>query len=96
MGDVTFLKQKQPVDECGRAIYAVSRSILGALFDSLSQQDLEDLNTDRLDVTFRQLSHYARLEIDRGQRGDGSEWAVHEAVVGDEPRAVEPLAATLR
>lgn len=95
VGDVTFLRQAQPVDEYGRALYAVSRSIIRAQLDSLSQQDLEDLGVDRGDVTMRQLSHYARLERDKGQRGDGFEWAVHEAILGGEPLVVEPVARTL-
>lgn len=95
MSDVTFLRQAQPVDEYGRALYAVARSILRAQLDSLSAEDLTDLNTDRPDVTMRQLSNYARLERDKGQRGDGFEWAVHEAIMGGEPRVVEPLADTL-
>jgi hypothetical protein len=61
MADVTFLSQAEPVDEYGRALYAVSRSILRAHFDELSQADLEDLNCDRVDVTFRQLAKLARL-----------------------------------
>ena len=93
---VTFLSQKQPVDEYGRALYAVARSILRALLDSLSQQDLEDLNVDRGEVRLRQLAHYARLERDKGMRGDGFEWAVHEAIIGQEPRVTEPVARTLR
>jgi hypothetical protein len=95
MGDVTFLKQAQPVDEYGRALYAVARSIIRAQLDALSQQDLVDLGVDRKEVTMRQLSHYARLERDKGQRGDGFEWAVHEAIVGREPTVIEPLAFTL-
>lgn len=95
MGDVTFLRQAQPVDEYGRALYAVARSILRAQLDSLSIDDLTDLNAQRSEVTMRQLSNYARLERDKGQRGDGFEWAVHEAIVGGEPRVVEPLAHTL-
>lgn len=96
MSRVTFLRQEQPVDEYGRALYAVGRSILRAQLDSLSAEDLSDLGVDnRARVTLRQLSHYARLERDKGQRGDGFEWAVHEAIVGGEPRVVEPLAATL-
>jgi hypothetical protein len=95
MGEITFLRQAQPVDEYGRAIYAVARSIIRAQLDALSDQDLSDLDRPRADVTMRQLSHYARLERDKGQRGDGFEWAVHEAIVGGEPRVVEPLAHTL-
>ena len=95
MSDVTFLKQAQPVDEYGRALYAIARSILRAQLDALSGDDLEDLGRDRGDVTMRQLSNYARLERDKGQRGDGFEWAVHEAILGKEPTVVEPLAHTL-
>lgn len=96
MGDITFLRQAQPVDEYGRALYAVARSIIRAQLDGMSAEDLEDLNlSNRTDVTMRQLSVYARLERDKGQRGDGFEWAVHEAIVGGEPLVVEPLAHTL-
>jgi hypothetical protein len=93
--DVTFLAQKVPIDEYGRALYAVSRSILRALLDQLSVQDLTDLNVDRHDVTMRQLSHYARLERDKGMRGDGFEWSVHEAIAGGEWRVTEIIAEAL-
>lgn len=53
---ITFLEQSAPVEEYGRALYAVSRSILRALLDSLSQEDLADLNTPLSDVNMRQLS----------------------------------------
>ncbi|WP_409073438.1 hypothetical protein [Micromonospora chalcea] len=96
MADVTFLNQAEPVDEYGRALYAVSRSILRAHFDELSTADLEDLNCDRVDVTFRQLSKVARLHRDKGARGDGFEWAVHEAIVGGEPRITELVSDALR
>lgn len=96
MADVTFLSQAEPVDEYGRALYAVSRSVLRAHFDQLSQADLEDLNCDRSDVTFRQLAKVARLHRDKGARGDGFEWAVHEAILGNEPRVVECVVDTLR
>lgn len=95
MTDVTFLSQRVPVDEYGRALYAVARSILSALLDQLSQQDLTDLNVDRGDVTMRQLSHYARLERDKGMRGDGFEWSVHEAIAGGEWRVTEIVADAL-
>ena len=95
MSDVTFLRQREPVDEYGRALYAVSRSILRAMLDQLSTQDLTDLNVDRVDVTMRQLSHYARLERDKGMRGDGFEWAVHEAIAGGEPLVTELVADAL-
>jgi hypothetical protein len=91
MADVTFLSQAEPVDEYGRALYAVSRSALRAHFDELSQADLEDLNCDRVDVKFRQLSKLARLHRDKGLRGDGFEWAVHEAIVGRESRVTDPM-----
>jgi hypothetical protein len=54
-GNVTFLSQKQPVDERGRAMCAIARSIIRAQLDQLTQEDLEDLGRDRVDVTFRQL-----------------------------------------
>ena len=95
MGDVTFLTQKEPVDEYGRALYAIARSILRAQLDQLGKDDLEDLNTDRSDVRMRQLAKLARLDRDKGMRGDGFEWAVHEAVVGQEPRVTELVAAAL-
>jgi len=90
-GNVTFLAQKQPVDERGRAMYAVARSIIRAQLDQLTQEDLEDLDRDRVDVTLRQLAKLARLDRDKGMRGDGFEWAVHEAVLGKEPTVVEPI-----
>ncbi len=96
MTDVTFLTQRVPVDEYGRALYAVARSILSALLDQLSSQDLMDLNVDRGDVTMRQMSHYVRLERDKGMRGDGFEWAVHEAVAGGEWRVTEIVADVLK
>ncbi|UXW86978.1 hypothetical protein NFX31_05470 [Microbacterium azadirachtae] len=89
MADVTFLTQAEPVDEYGRALYAVSRSVLRAHFDELTQNDLEDLNCDRQDVTFRQLAKVVRLHRDKGARGDGFEWAVHEAIMGGEPRVTD-------
>lgn len=96
MADVTFLNQQQPVDEYGRALYAVCRSIIRAQLDQLGPEDLTDLNCDRGDVTLRQLSKVIRLDRDKGMRGDGFEWAVHEAIVGREPLVLEPIAATLR
>lgn len=94
-GAVTFVKQNQPIDERGRALYAVARSVIRAHLDQLTQSDLEDLNIDRQDVTFRQLSKFARLHRDKGMRGDGFEWAVHEAIVGEEPRVLEPVQAAM-
>lgn len=91
-GDVTFLSQKNPIDERGRALYAIARSILRAQLDQLTKEDLEDLDRDRADVTLRQLAKLARLDRDKGMRGDGFEWAVHEAVLGQEPSVIEPVA----
>lgn len=93
--DVTFLSQAEPVDEYGRALYAVGRSVLRALLDQLGPEDLTDLNTDRADITFRQLSKVVRLQRDKGMRGDGFEWAVHEAIVGGEPLVCRPIVDAL-
>lgn len=95
MADVTFLTQKEPVDEYGRALYAVCRSILRAQLDQLSPDDLTDLNSERADVTLRQLAKVIRLDRDKGMRGDGFEWAVHEAIVGGEPTVIDPVADAL-
>lgn len=95
MGDVTFLSQREPVDEYGRALYAVSRSILRAQLDQLTKDDLEDLNCDRVDVNMRQLSKFARLDRDKGMRGDGFEWAVHEAILGGEPTVTNAISDVL-
>jgi hypothetical protein len=94
-GDVTFLRQKEPIDERGRALYAIGRSILRAQLDQLTREDLEDLDRDRADVTLRQLAKFARLDRDKGMRGDGFEWAVHEAVLGGEHSVVDPLSEAM-
>lgn len=44
----------------------------------------------------RQLAKVARLERDKGIRGDGFEWAVHEAVLGKEPTVTRLLAEALK
>lgn len=93
--EVTFIDQAAPVGEYGRALYAVARSIVRALLDSLSDQDLRDLNTPVGDVTMRQLAKLARLDRDKGMRGDGFEWAVHEAILGKENRVMEPISEVL-
>jgi hypothetical protein len=93
---VTFIEQNAPVDEYGRALYAVARSVLRALIDSLSSEDLADLNTPLDRVRMRQLAKVVRLERDKGMKGDGFEWAVHEAIVGAESKVVEPVYAALR
>lgn len=93
---VTFIEQDAPVDEYGRALYAVCRSILRALIDSLTSEDLSDLNTPLADVNMRQLAKVARLERDKGMKGDGFEWAVHEAILGKEPLVVNHLYDALK
>jgi hypothetical protein len=44
----------------------------------------------------RQLAKVARLERDKGMRGDGFEWAVHEAVLGKEPSVNKLLGEAMR
>lgn len=94
--NITFIEQNAPVDEYGRALYAVARSVLRALIDSISDEDLRDLNTPLAEVRMRQLAKIARLERDKGMRGDGFEWAVHEAILGKEPSVLDPIAMALR
>jgi hypothetical protein len=94
-GEISFVTQKEPVDERGRALYAIARSILRAQLDQLSQADLEDLSCDRIDVTMRQLSKLVRLNRDKGMRGDGFEWAIHEAIAGGESTVVDPLSEAM-
>lgn len=96
MAQVTFIEQNAPIDEYGRALYAVSRSVLRALLDSLSNEDLRDLNTPLEDVRMRQLAKIVRLDRDKGMKGDGFEWAVHEALIGKEPRVLGPISAAMR
>lgn len=93
--NITFIEQSAPVDEYGRALYAISRSILRALIDSISDEDLTDLNTPLVDVRMRQLAKIVRLERDKGMRGDGFEWAVHEAILGKEPSVLNPISMAL-
>ncbi len=93
---VTFIEQDAPLDEYGRALFAVCRSILRALIDSISNEDLTDLNTPLDKVRMRQFSKVARLGRDKGMRGDGFEWAVHEAILGREPKVIEPVEAAMR
>lgn len=94
--NVTFIEQSAPIDEYGRALYAVCRSVIRALIDSLSDEDLADLNTPLDKVRMRQLAKVARLERDKGMRGDGFEWAVHEAILGHEPTVIDPISHALR
>jgi hypothetical protein len=96
VADVTFLEQAAPVDEYGRALYAVARSVIRAMLDQLSDDDLTDLNCDRADVKLRQLAKVARLDRDKGMRGDGFEWAIHEAILGGEPSVCDPVSQALR
>lgn len=88
---ITFIEQNQPIDEYGRALYAVARSVLRAHIDSLSREDLTDINTPIDEVRMRQLAKVVRLERDKGMRGDGFEWAVHEAIMGAEERVLKPV-----
>lgn len=67
--NITFIEQNAPIDEYGRALYAVSRSVLRALIDSVSDEDLRDLNTPLADVRMRQLAKVARLERQGDARG---------------------------
>jgi hypothetical protein len=92
---ITFIDQAAPVEEYGRALYAVGRSVLRALIDSISDEDLRDINTPLDMVTLRQLSKLARLPRDKGMRGDGFEWAVHEAIIGREPRVLAAIAEAI-
>lgn len=94
--NVTFIEQNAPLDEYGRGLYAVSRSVLRALIDSLTREDLTDLNTPLDRVKMRQLAKVARLERDKGMKGDGFEWSVHEAILGGEPSVLEPISHALR
>ncbi len=96
MAEVTFLQQTAPIDEYGRALYAVSRSIVRAHLDQMTPDDLGDLGVDRDQVTLRQLAKFARLEPDKGMKGDGFEWAVHEALIGGEPRVTTHVSELLR
>lgn len=88
---VTFLQQDEPIEEYGRALFAVARSVLRALLDQLGPDELHDLNCNRVDVTMRQLGRVIRLTRDTGMRGDGFEWAVHEAIIGQEPTVLGHL-----
>ncbi len=94
--EITFIEQHAPIDEYGRALYAVGRSVLRALLDSLSSEDLADLNTPLDQVRMRQLAKVVRLDRDKGMKGDGFEWAVHEAIMGNEPTVLNPLAFAMR
>lgn len=93
---VTFITQAEPIDEYGRALYAVARSILRAFIDSISDEDLADSNTELKDIRARQFAKVVRLERDKGMRGDGFEWAVHEAILGHEPNVTDHISNVLR
>jgi hypothetical protein len=93
---VTFVEFAAPIEEYGRALYAVARSVIRAHLDALSDEDLRDLNTPLDRVRMRQLAKVCRLDRDLGMRGDGFEWAVHEAVLGKEPRVIDPLSAAMQ
>lgn len=94
--NITFIEQNAPVDDYGRALYAVARSVLRALLDSLSAEDLTDLNTALDTVRMRQLAKVVRLDRDKGMKGDGFEWAVHEAILGKEPSVIGPISEALQ
>ena len=92
---ITFIEQNAAIDEYGRALYAVGRSVLRALIDSISQEDLTDLNTPLDKIRMRQLAKVIRLDRDKGMKGDGFEWAIHEAIVGHEPKVINPIAEAM-
>lgn len=92
---VSFLVQGDPPDEYGRALYAVCRSIVRALLDQLGAAELEIVQADRKDIQLKQLAYIARLDRDKGMRGDGFEWAVHEALMGNESRVTDLVGAGL-
>ncbi len=94
--DVTFIEQSAPIDEYGRALYAVARSIIRALIDSISDEDLTDMNTPLNKVRMRAFAKIARLERDKGMKGDGFEWAVHEAIAGGEPSVIDPVSQAMK
>ncbi|MDG4126057.1 hypothetical protein L5B87_00680 [Pseudomonas aeruginosa] len=92
---VTFIEQNHPIDEYGRALFAVARSVLRAFIDSMSEEDLADINTPQKEVRLRQLAKIARIDRDKGMRGDGFEWAIHEAILGKEPKVINPISEAL-
>jgi hypothetical protein len=49
------------------------RVLYCALLDSLSNEDIADLNTALDQVRMRQLAKVVRLDRDEGMRGDGFE-----------------------
>ena len=55
MAEVTFLQQTAPMDEYGRALYAVGRSIVRALLDQMTPDDLGDLDVERDQVILKPL-----------------------------------------
>lgn len=93
---VTFIEQNAPIDEYGRALYAVARSVLRALVDSVSDEDLRSINTPIDRIYLRQLANIVRFDRDKGMKGDGFEWAIHEAVCGGEEMVTKPIAAAMK
>lgn len=93
---ITFLNQGDPPDEYGRALYAICRSLLRALLEQMGADDLDIIQTDRADVRLKQMAALARLDRDKGMRGDGFEWAVHEALIGGEHRVSDLVSIALR
>lgn len=71
-----------------------SHSIEGAIAKrattkSRNQAILDTAPTDMLRM--RQLSKVVRLDRDKGMKGDGFEWAVHEAILGGENKVLSPI-----
>lgn len=95
MARVTFIQHATSIEEYGRGLYAVARSILRAMLEQLGHDDLADLQCVRSDVTLRQLAKISRLNRDKGMRGDGFEWAIHEAILGNEPSVCELFAEAI-
>ncbi|MFH0083663.1 hypothetical protein, partial [Pseudomonas aeruginosa] len=60
-----------------------------------SEEDLADINTPQKEVRLRQLAKIARIDRDKGMRGDGFEWAIHEAILGKEPKVINPISEAL-
>ncbi|WP_152608367.1 hypothetical protein [Aeromonas hydrophila] len=78
------------------APFTLFADLCRALIDSISDEDLRDINTPLDQVRMRQLAKIARLERDKGMRGDGFEWAVHEAILGKEPSVINPVSNAMR
>lgn len=93
---VSFVTQLAPVDEPGRALHAIVRSVLRAMVDQVPQRSLNVVQSTKEDLTMDQLAAVSRLHRDKGMAGDGFEWAVHEAIAGGEKRVIDPLAEAMQ